>query len=105
MKAQLILSQVNSQNDNGIVQGNWSGQYWDGTAPLSWSGSLKIMEKYWNKRSPVKYGQCWVFSGVVTTGENIMVLWRTQVILIETLFLSQNEWCFSLMSAYIPDFN
>ena len=30
-------------------------------------GSIKILQQYYEKKEPVKYGQCWVFSGVVTT--------------------------------------
>ena len=49
--------------------GNWSGEYEDGKSPLSWTGSVGILEQYWENKKPVKYGQCWVFSGVSTTGE------------------------------------
>jgi transglutaminase 1 len=53
--------------------GNWSGKYEDGTAPAAWTGSLAIVEEYFEKLSltgrlqPVKYGQCWVFAGVLAT--------------------------------------
>ena len=49
--------------------GDWSGEYEDGKSPLSWTGSVGILEQYWENKKPVKYGQCWVFSGVSTTGE------------------------------------
>lgn len=65
--------QVNSENDDkGIVVGNWSGMYDDGTAPWMWTGSPAIMDEYFKNggEQSVKYGQCWVFAGVATTGKN-----------------------------------
>lgn len=62
--------QINSLDDRGVVEGNWSGVYADGTSPTVWSGSVEILKEYHkNKGTPVKYGQCWVFAGVFTTGE------------------------------------
>lgn len=49
--------------------GNWSGDYSDGKKPTHWTGSAKILRQYEkNKGEPVCFGQCWVFSGLVTTG-------------------------------------
>ncbi|GBO17123.1 Hemocyte protein-glutamine gamma-glutamyltransferase [Araneus ventricosus] len=62
---------VNSENDDkGIVVGNWSGMYDDGMAPWMWTGSAAIMDEYFKNggEQSVKYGQCWVFAGVATTG-------------------------------------
>ncbi|KAK6185333.1 hypothetical protein SNE40_007590 [Patella caerulea] len=58
---------VNNYDDNGVLEGKWSGEYDDGTRPTAWTGSIKIIEQYMETKEPVKYGQCWVFSGVVTT--------------------------------------
>jgi len=65
-------SKVNSNDDKGVVWGRWDGEYKDGKSPSSWSGSVKIL-KQWseNKMNPVKYGQCWVFSGVLVTGKHM----------------------------------
>ncbi|XP_073539962.1 protein-glutamine gamma-glutamyltransferase E-like isoform X2 [Phyllobates terribilis] len=58
---------VNSSDDSGVVEGRWTGEYSDGTNPSAWNGSTSIL-KSWNKqRQPVKYGQCWVFAGVLCT--------------------------------------
>ena len=38
-----------------------------GTSPSKWTGSTKIYEEYAAKGEPVKYGQCWVFSGVLNS--------------------------------------
>ena len=55
-----------SDDDNGILCGNWSGDYAGGTAPTSWTGSVDVIEHYWkNRPRQVKFGQCWVFSGVL----------------------------------------
>ena len=35
---------VNIQDDNGILVGNWSGNYSGGSAPTEWRGSAKILE-------------------------------------------------------------
>lgn len=59
-----ILSAVaNSSDENGILTGRWDGQYDDGKSPVSWNGSVEIIQKYAQTNTPVKYGQCWVFSG------------------------------------------
>ncbi|XP_053402043.1 annulin-like [Mercenaria mercenaria] len=66
--ARVIAQVVNCcDEDNGILWGNWSGNYEDGTSPLDWYGSPRIIRKYMETGKPVKYGQCWVFSGVTTT--------------------------------------
>ncbi|XP_029436594.1 protein-glutamine gamma-glutamyltransferase K [Rhinatrema bivittatum] len=63
----VISAMVNSLDDNGVVAGNWSGNYSDGTSPTAWVGSTDILLKYHQSGSPVLYGQCWVFSAVTTT--------------------------------------
>ncbi|XP_073730952.1 protein-glutamine gamma-glutamyltransferase K [Misgurnus anguillicaudatus] len=64
----LISAMINSPDDNGVLEGNWSGKYDDGTSPTVWTGSSDILRQYYeNGGTPVKYGQCWVFSGVTTT--------------------------------------
>jgi len=62
-----ISAVVNSPDDNGVLEGNWSGDYQGGKAPTKWQGSMLILQSFWNTKRPVKYGQCWVFSGIVTT--------------------------------------
>ena len=64
-----ISALVNSNDDNGVLQGRWDGNYGDGTQPFEWTGSVAILEEYMKNgaKQPVKYGQCWVFAGVVTT--------------------------------------
>ncbi|KAJ8278246.1 hypothetical protein GJAV_G00085530 [Gymnothorax javanicus] len=63
----VVSAMINSPDDQGVLEGDWSGDYWGGTAPTSWSGSMDILRKFHKKGAPVKYGQCWVFSGVTTT--------------------------------------
>ncbi|KAJ3599729.1 hypothetical protein NHX12_033685 [Muraenolepis orangiensis] len=60
---------INSPDDGGVVEGNWSADYSGGTSPTAWSGSVEILSTYYEGggRAPVRYGQCWVFSGVTTT--------------------------------------
>ncbi|XP_056638436.1 hemocyte protein-glutamine gamma-glutamyltransferase-like [Diorhabda sublineata] len=64
----MISKMVNSNDDDGgILNGRWDGDYEDGTAPSAWTGSVPILHEYLETQSPVSYGQCWVFSGVCTT--------------------------------------
>ncbi|XP_017535263.3 protein-glutamine gamma-glutamyltransferase 6 isoform X1 [Manis javanica] len=63
-----ISAMVNSNNDRGVLQGQWQGKYGGGTSPLHWRGSVAILHKWFKSRfKPVKYGQCWVFAGVMCT--------------------------------------
>lgn len=59
---------VNSNDDNGILWGRWTETYPDNTTdPTEWVGSVEILRQYLLNEAPVRYGQCWVFSGVLTT--------------------------------------
>jgi len=65
--SRVLAAMVNSNDDKGVLVGNWSGNYWDGKAPTDWNGSAKIIKQWSSTNKSVKYGQCWVFSGVLTT--------------------------------------
>lgn len=65
-----ISAIVNSVDDKGIVEGNWTEDFKGGKAPTSWLGSPLILQHYYRTRKPVKYGQCWIFAGVTTTSES-----------------------------------
>ncbi|XP_052818227.1 hemocyte protein-glutamine gamma-glutamyltransferase-like [Mya arenaria] len=65
--ARKLSALVNSSNGNGVLMGNWDGDYTGGTSPLEWTGSCAILEQYFRTKEPVRYGQCWVFSGVLTS--------------------------------------
>ncbi|XP_075133589.1 protein-glutamine gamma-glutamyltransferase E-like [Leptodactylus fuscus] len=63
----VLSAMVNSNdNDGGVIMGNWSGNYTGGISPTRWNGSVDILRR-WKKDGPVKYGQCWVYAGVLTT--------------------------------------
>ncbi|XP_045050973.1 protein-glutamine gamma-glutamyltransferase E [Desmodus rotundus] len=64
----VLSAMVNSNDDNGVVVGNWSGNYVGGRDPRNWNGSVEIL-KDWKKSGfrPVRYGQCWVFAGTLNT--------------------------------------
>ncbi|XP_070816990.1 protein-glutamine gamma-glutamyltransferase K-like [Chaetodon trifascialis] len=64
----VISAMINSPDDRGVLEGNWSGDYSGGSSPAIWSGSVEILKEYHqNSGLPVKYGQCWVFAGTLTT--------------------------------------
>ncbi|XP_036740417.2 protein-glutamine gamma-glutamyltransferase K isoform X1 [Manis pentadactyla] len=65
--SRVISAMVNSLDDNGVLIGNWSGDYSRGTNPSAWVGSVEILLSYLRTGSSVPYGQCWVFAGVTTT--------------------------------------
>ncbi|XP_045689192.1 protein-glutamine gamma-glutamyltransferase E [Phyllostomus hastatus] len=64
----VLSAMVNSNDDNGVLAGNWSGNYVGGRDPRNWNGSVEIL-KEWKKSGfrPVRYGQCWVFAGTLNT--------------------------------------
>lgn len=63
-----IAALANSNDDNGVLEGRWTSKYPKNcTVPWAWSGSVKILQQFMDTQKPVRYGQCWVFSGIVTT--------------------------------------
>lgn len=65
-----IISAMANYNDRdgGILFGRWTETYPKNcTPPTAWTGSTAILEKFMKKKFYVRYGQCWVFSGLVTT--------------------------------------
>ncbi|KAL8179824.1 UNVERIFIED_CONTAM: hypothetical protein K2H54_073266 [Gekko kuhli] len=70
----VLSAMVNSNDDSGVLQGNWSGSYRGGQNPSSWTGSVDILRQ-WKASGykAVKYGQCWVFAGVLTTDRSLTV--------------------------------
>jgi len=65
--ARILTAMVNSQDDNGVLEGRWDGCYGNDIKPGDWNGSVAILTKWNSQNKSVKYGQCWVFSGVLTT--------------------------------------
>ncbi|XP_057577319.1 protein-glutamine gamma-glutamyltransferase K [Hippopotamus amphibius kiboko] len=65
--SRVISAMVNSLDDNGVLIGNWSGDYSRGTNPSAWVGSVEILLSYLRTGFSVPFGQCWVFAGVTTT--------------------------------------
>ncbi|XP_075033806.1 protein-glutamine gamma-glutamyltransferase E-like [Mixophyes fleayi] len=64
--SRVCSAMINNNDDKGVVWGNWSGNYADGVSPTTWTGSVEIL-KQWATQGPVRYGQCWVFAGVLCT--------------------------------------
>ena len=67
--SQYFAARVNSQDGRGILVNNVSGDYSRGKSPHSWVGSAQILSEYRTTKCHVKYGQCWVSSGVLTSRE------------------------------------
>ncbi|CAL1538646.1 unnamed protein product [Lymnaea stagnalis] len=63
-----ISAMANSNDDNGVLEGRWTKKYPKGThTPWSWTGSVRILEEFMSTQKPIKFGQCWVFAGLVTS--------------------------------------
>nr|XP_020013015.1 protein-glutamine gamma-glutamyltransferase Z [Castor canadensis] len=64
----VLSAMINSNDDSGVLQGNWGEDYSMGVSPLEWNGSVAILRQ-WSAMGgqPVKYGQCWVFASVMCT--------------------------------------
>ncbi|XP_073539965.1 protein-glutamine gamma-glutamyltransferase E-like [Phyllobates terribilis] len=63
----VMSAMVNSNDyDNGVIVGNWSANYSGGRSPTVWNGSVAILRE-WMNSGPVKFGQCWVYAGVLCT--------------------------------------
>ncbi|KAH0623409.1 hypothetical protein JD844_005123, partial [Phrynosoma platyrhinos] len=59
---------IDSNDDNGVLEGNWSDDYSGGEHPNSWTGSGRILRKWESSGfQAVRYGQCWVYAGVLAT--------------------------------------
>ncbi|XP_077107754.1 protein-glutamine gamma-glutamyltransferase E-like [Ranitomeya variabilis] len=64
----VMSAMVNTNDyDNGVVVGNWSGNYSGGLSPTDWNGSVAILRQWMQSGKSVKFGQCWVFAGVLCT--------------------------------------
>ena len=62
-----IMSSMSSVNsDSALICGRWDNRYEDGTRPNVWTSTNEIFREWSLKRTPVKYGQCWVFSECFT---------------------------------------
>ena len=64
-----LSSRLNSIDNNGVLEGNWSGDYTGGRSPTSWIASEQIFSEYMKTKEPVKYGQCFIYSAIFTTGK------------------------------------
>uniref|UniRef100_A0A182PDD7 Transglutaminase-like domain-containing protein n=1 Tax=Anopheles epiroticus TaxID=199890 RepID=A0A182PDD7_9DIPT len=60
-----LTGALNSASGYGVLQGNWTDNYEGGTAPTAWTGSVKILQEFYDTQEKVKYGQCWVYGGVI----------------------------------------
>jgi len=63
-----LTAMANSSDDDGVLTGRWTKEWPENcTKPWEWIGSVKIMEDFMRNKRPVRYGQCWVFAGLLTT--------------------------------------
>ncbi|XP_035512986.1 protein-glutamine gamma-glutamyltransferase 5-like, partial [Morone saxatilis] len=66
--SRVICAMVNSNDDLGILEGKWHGNYKGGVKPTEWSGSADILHRWVSSNCrPVRYGQCWVYASVLCT--------------------------------------
>lgn len=62
-----VASKVNSRDGTGVLAGSFGGKHASGMHPCRWNGSAPILQRFFRTKTPVRYGQCWVFAGVVVT--------------------------------------
>ncbi|XP_074091333.1 protein-glutamine gamma-glutamyltransferase 5 [Macrotis lagotis] len=66
--SRVVSAMINSNDDNGVLNGKWSEGYDDGISPSEWNGTVAILKQWYaTGGQPVKYGQCWVFAAVMCT--------------------------------------
>ncbi|KAM4691573.1 protein-glutamine gamma-glutamyltransferase 5-like [Rhinophrynus dorsalis] len=66
--SRVVCAMINSNDDNGVLQGNWGDDFNSGVSPSTWNGSVAILRQWYKSDChPVKYGQCWVFAAVMCT--------------------------------------
>ncbi|XP_015225067.1 PREDICTED: protein-glutamine gamma-glutamyltransferase 2-like, partial [Cyprinodon variegatus] len=66
--SRVISAMINSNDDLGVLAGCWDEKYPGGVSPLRWTSSVNILQQWHrNNLKAVKYGQCWVFAGVMCT--------------------------------------
>ncbi|KAF7711605.1 protein-glutamine gamma-glutamyltransferase 2 [Silurus meridionalis] len=64
----VLSAMVNSNGDNGVLEGCWNQTFVGGESPMSWIGSVEILKRWHsNACRPVRFGQCWVFAAVACT--------------------------------------
>jgi len=52
----------------GLIEAKFEEGYCGGNSPNLWTGSVQIIEEFLKRgASPVKYGQCWVMAGLMTS--------------------------------------
>ncbi|CAG5977443.1 unnamed protein product, partial [Menidia menidia] len=62
----VLAAMVNHMDDFGVVEGRWGRNFLGGFMPTHWNGSHAILRRWYDSGcQPVKYGQCWVFAGVL----------------------------------------
>ncbi|XP_026162493.1 protein-glutamine gamma-glutamyltransferase 2 isoform X1 [Mastacembelus armatus] len=64
--SRVVTAMINCLDDHGVLEGNWGNSFRGGVPPSQWNGSYPILKQWFNIGChPVKYGQCWVFAGVM----------------------------------------
>ncbi|KAF0990143.1 hypothetical protein HZS_7251, partial [Henneguya salminicola] len=57
---------VNANDDWGLIIGNWK-EVTEGTPSTAWTDAIDIYKEYLTSARPVKWGQCFVFSMLLTS--------------------------------------
>ncbi|KAG7272051.1 hypothetical protein CRUP_025988 [Coryphaenoides rupestris] len=64
--SRVVSAMINASDDHGVLVGNWGPPDRRGVSPSVWNGSVDILQRWWrNGCHAVRYGQCWVFAGVM----------------------------------------
>ncbi|KAF5902789.1 coagulation factor XIII A chain-like, partial [Clarias magur] len=66
--SRMASAMMNARDDDGVLLGNWTGDYVYGVPPTSWIGSVEILLDYAGRGGQsVGYAQCWVYAAVLNT--------------------------------------
>jgi len=62
-----MMSEFSGDNsETGLIDGKWGGGYELGREPSAWTSPTEFFLEWSRLRTPIKYGQCWIFAECLT---------------------------------------
>ncbi|KAK3085280.1 hypothetical protein FSP39_000994 [Pinctada imbricata] len=64
----LLSALANSSDEDGVLEGRWEDKWPKNCKlPWEWVSSVDILKEFDKTQKSVQFGQCWVFSGILTS--------------------------------------